>query len=82
MEQCHGRFISGWMAGKRFLTEGVAGHGDRFPRTVGTAPRLAELRQSLDNAVRHRVPFWACSVQGQELDLSSPCGFLPTQDVL
>lgn len=26
--------------------------------------------------------FWSCPMQGQELDVSDPCGFLPTQDIL
>lgn len=38
-------------------------------RVVVMAPRLPELKDCLDNILRHMVGFWGCPVQGQELDL-------------
>jgi len=40
---------------KRFFTETVTGHWDRFPREVVTAPNLLEFKKCLDNALRHMV---------------------------
>lgn len=39
-----------------------------LPRAVVRAPSLTELKEHLENALRHRVEFRACPVQGQDLD--------------
>lgn len=38
------------------------------------APRLPEFQERLDNAFRHWVGLWRCSVQDQELDSVIPLG--------
>ncbi|KAK4823755.1 hypothetical protein QYF61_006051 [Mycteria americana] len=38
---------------KRFFTERVAGHWNRVPREVVTAPRLSEFKAHLDDALSH-----------------------------
>ena len=44
-------------AGKWFFSERVAGHLNRVPREVITAPSLAEFKECLDNALSHVVSF-------------------------
>lgn len=40
---------------KRFLSQRMVGHWDSLPREGVTAPRLRELKKSLDAALGHRV---------------------------
>lgn len=41
---------------KRFLTQRVVGHWNRFPGAVVTTPNPTEMREFLDTAlIRHRV---------------------------
>ena len=40
---------------KRFFTERVAGHWNRLPREVITAPSLSEFKVRLDDALSHVV---------------------------
>ena len=40
---------------KRFFTERVAGHWNRLPREVVTAPSLPEFKEHLDNTRSHMV---------------------------
>lgn len=61
---------------KRFFTQRVVGHWNRFPREVVMVPRLTEFKKPLDNALRHMVGSLGCLVRGQDLDsmiLVGPC---------
>jgi len=40
---------------KRFFTERVAGHWNRVPRAVVTAPRLSEFKEGLEDVLSHMV---------------------------
>lgn len=40
---------------KRFFTETVAGHWNRLPTHVVTAPMVSEFKQNLDDALSHMV---------------------------
>lgn len=53
MKLCRGKFRLDIR--KTFFTQRVAGHCNRFPGEVVTAPRLIELRKCWDNALRHTV---------------------------
>ncbi|RMC06728.1 hypothetical protein DUI87_16172 [Hirundo rustica rustica] len=55
---------------ERFFTQRVAGHYNRLPRKVVTAPNLTEFRKSVDNALRHMMGLLGMVLcrAGQELD--------------
>lgn len=76
MELCQGRFRLDIR--KKLFTQKVVGHWKRLPREVVTAPSLLELKEHLDNTLRHMVGFLGCPVQGRKLDLM----ILTTQDTL
>lgn len=40
---------------KRFFTERVVGHWNRFPGEVVTAPTLSEFKERVDDALSHIV---------------------------
>uniref|UniRef100_A0A8B9VUD6 Uncharacterized protein n=1 Tax=Anas zonorhyncha TaxID=75864 RepID=A0A8B9VUD6_9AVES len=44
--------------------------------------RLLELKEHLDNTLRHRVCFFGCSCVEPGVGLGDPCGSLPTWNVL
>jgi len=50
MKLCEGKFRLGIR--KRFFTERVVGHWNRFPREMVTAPSLSEFKEHLDDAFR------------------------------
>lgn len=55
----------------------VAGHWNKHPKEVVTAPNLPEFRECLDKFLRHMVGFLGCPVKAREL--GDPFESLPAQ---
>lgn len=54
----------GWTLGRGFSPRGWL-DTEQAPREVVTAPSLTEFKECLDKALRHKVWFLGCPVQGQ-----------------
>lgn len=66
----------GWILGRGFSPKGGE-RWNRLPRGGITAPSLRELKQHLDNSLRHRVGQFASPVQSRELDFDDYSGSPP-----
>lgn len=65
---CQARALSS----SRPQTKGQLESAAKLPQAPPLYMYLTELKKSSDNALRHMMRFWGCSVQGQDSDSTTP----------